>query len=153
MDLLEFINTEFYKNISGYDIEIINLNLRGEVNTKRIELIKQSLDFELEEEYIKFLNGNIAVVFNVDNDEEKMINLHYAYEVVNQNLTNNIYEDYDLKVTIIGQVISDDKVKHICISNQNEKYGVYTLDNNGTFQLIGESFESVFTEGNGAYEF
>ncbi len=144
--MLSFINNDKYKDISGYDIEIINMNLRGNVNKNRIRFIEEHLKFNLEKDYIDFLNNNIAVVFKVDNKEEKLINLYYAYESVKQNLDNEIYEKYSLEATIIGKIVGEVE-ENIFLMNYNGEYGVYVV--NKEIRKIGDSFRSVFTEGIG----
>ncbi len=147
--MLEFINKEHYSEISGYDIEIINLSLKGEVNERRIRFIKDHLDFKLEREYLDFLKNNISVVFKIN---EKIINLHYAYEAVKQNIAKEIYEIYNLKATIIGQVVVNDIEKDIFLMEKEGRYGVYILEE-CKIKKIGDSFKSVFTDGIGRKNF
>ncbi len=145
--MLSFISEEYYKDIKGYDIEIINSNLKGCVNKNRIRLIKEHIVFDLEEAYIDFLNNNIAVVFKIKKEEEKLINLYYAYEVVNQNLAKEIYEKYNLKATIIGKVVgkSEKDIFIMC----NDGYGIYILDDDENIKKISNSFIDLFTKGIG----
>ncbi len=146
--MLDFINKKYYSDIKGYDIEIINLTLKGDINERRVRFIKEHLKFDVEQQYLDFLNDNIAVVFKIN---EKLINLHYAYEAVKQNLAKEIYEQYNLKATIIGQVVSDVE-KDIFLMEKDGEYGVYTIYN-GNIKKIGNSFKSVFTDGVGAENF
>lgn len=151
--MLSFINTEVFDDISGYDIELINMNLRYDVNDRRIRLLKEHLNFDLEKEYIDFLEKNIAAVFKI-HSSEKLIMLHYAYEALSQNLKNEMYEKFLNNGTIIGKII-DVTEKNICIlkNENNESYRICTIDNNYDIIKIGDSFVDIFTNGIGIENF
>ncbi len=147
--MLNFINKQCYTEINGYDIELINLTLKDDINKRRVRLIKDHLKINIEKEYFEFLNKNISVVFKTN---YKIINLYYAYEAVKQNFDKEIYEKYLLKATIIGQLVDNGEEKDILLMEHNEQYGIYVVYDK-YIKKIGNSFKEVFTDGIGAQNF